>query len=183
MGGVREWKVRLRLSWNVSHLLIKNKMVLSGIPGAVIDRITKELGLQTAVEGTNFDLLQTIQPIIEMKEEKFVNIVKSLTATAGGGTIHTTSSTEDTYIISAFISHSKVAADSNTNSTLSITPKGGVADKILSIAGTTLTDENDSVSVSFPVPILLERGSLVTLGKVAANGNTIAGIQGYTVSR
>lgn len=152
-------------------------MVLSGIPGAVIDKITKQLGLQTAVEGTSFDMLKTIQPIIEMKDEPPAQRFQDRPSS---GTMITLSTKKDTFITGAWVS----VADTNggiTNSFILATLPSGAPIRLVNIeinsAGVGLND-SQNLDVQFIRPIKLLRGSDVVL---TLNGTGRGAISFYEV--
>ena len=158
-------------------------MVLSGIPGKVIDRITKELGLQTAVEGTSFDLLKTIQPIIEMKEEIFVNVVESTTnVNVASITLFTTPTDRDFFLTGAALNWQTDVTSTNTATKIEAVRESGQTEDIIRLSGITATVKNFSISRDFIVPIKLKRGSIIVIKNAASTTQTHSSgtITGYT---
>jgi hypothetical protein len=129
------------------------------------------------------ELADKIIPVIEINPKllRRCTYIQTNGGSAGSVTIATTPIDRDVYITAAWISVSKLVTDSNTHSQLKVTPKGGASTTIVGIAGTTLNAETGSIAISFPVPIILERGTVIQLAKVSANGTAIAGVTGYTV--
>lgn len=95
--------------------------------------------------------------------------------------LYTTPTDKDFYLTSAQLSMIKDATSTSTNSYIEVAVNG-VATVLLTIAGFSLTAQNDSVAQSFPNPIKLDRGSQIRIANTTAVANSRAHgtIQGYT---
>ena len=147
-------------------------VTLQGIPSAVIDTITRKLGLQTAVERSTFDLINSIQPVI-IADEKSCDIVKAVTS---AGTIYTTPTDKKFYLTYATLALEGYAG---RTATITITPQDGAAVVILTSkiqTSTEITCSENSIATNFSVPILLLKGSNI----VVAGDGTSSSIAGYT---
>jgi len=121
-------------------------------------------------------LASSIVPVIDLTPDfhRFSNIVKNATAT---GTIYTTPSDRDFYLTACSVTISTNEVAGAASNTITITPKNGVASVILGVnAGVfsiTSVPTTNSNAISFPFPILLERGSAITATKdtSTATGN------------
>lgn len=150
----------------------------------LIKEIIDTTKLQTGVDSIPSETSEKVVLVanVNPKHARVCNIVRASFAAAGGVTIYVTPADKDFYLISATISQSKVVANSQTNATLTVVPYGQTAAlPIVGIAGTTLTEESSSNSISLVYPLLLAKDSNVAIVKVAGNGNAFASIVGYTI--
>jgi len=132
------------------------------------------------------ELAEKIVPTLETNPAllRRCNIVRSGVTTAANSVVYTTPTDRDFFLVGATLSMSKEAADSNTNVSLVLTPYYNYGTTfsmaLLYITGATLTASHDNQSLSLPTPLLLARGSTITITKVAGNSNCAATIVGYT---
>lgn len=102
-------------------------------------------------------------------------IVKSATSAT---TVYTVPTDKDFYLVAAHLSGAKVVGDAGASITLFGTVQG-VAVNILAIAGITLTADAQTTALSFPIPIKMDRGTIISIS--GAGFTTIrGGIVGYT---
>lgn len=85
-------------------------------------------------------------------------------------TIFTALNDRDTYITGACLSLIKDATATSTNFAIKVYIKG-VLSPIVVISGITSTAQNQTVSLSFPIPIRIDKGSTVTITSGTANAN------------
>jgi hypothetical protein len=134
------------------------------------------------LKGENTNLVADIlQPVIEVK--RICNILKTTLATnATSSTIYTTPSDKDFYIVCMHLSVIKDITSTSTKTSIYGTIKNGVAQDILVIPSLTLNIQNECKVVNFNNPILMERGTNISLTNSTnvANINASAQIYGYT---
>ena len=70
-------------------------MVMPGLNKDVLDRIIRELGLQSLTEKLPVDLVPTIQPVLIANPERNITIIKEV---SGAGTIFTPPSDKDFFL-------------------------------------------------------------------------------------
>jgi hypothetical protein len=97
--------------------------------------------------------------VIELNKP-VIRIIKSLTATSGTGTIFTSASDKDTYLSCIVLSASKTAAESGTTASITCV-LDGVTSTIAVIASVTLTADLQTIVVPLPVPIKVDRNTVV----------------------
>lgn len=127
------------------------------------------------------EVSEEIVPVVVV--ERFCNIVKRNSVTNGtSATIYTTPTDKDFYIVAANISTIKDATSTSLTERISVTIEGLLI-AILEICSLTLTPQNDSMSISFPRPIKVDRGTNITVTNSTnvANITTVANIYGFTV--
>jgi len=126
-----------------------------------------------------------IMPVIEVGDnidQRF--IIHTNSATSGTITITTTPTDKDFYLTGIEMSYATDATcdmASAQNGVIVIIQ--GVSRVALSFANIALTAQQSDRSITFPVPILLDRGSLVTMTGTFTVGVAIRGvsISGYSV--
>lgn len=136
-------------------------------------------------EAMPLNVAGTLQPVIEVNPRllRRCSIVKTNTLSNGtSATIYTTPTDADFFLVGGFVSYTKDATSTSTNSNLRVTIDGATAD-VLIISGLTLTAEGKAASISFPVPIKVDRGTNILLlnSTAVANIRSHGGITGYLV--
>jgi len=109
------------------------------------------------------------------------NFVTALSVTnSTGGTIYTVPSDRDFYLYGVTLSVSKDVTSTSTSTHVSIVINGS-ANNVISIAGTTLTPLQDSVTLSLSKPIKIDKGTNISLFNTTNVANIIskATIIGY----
>lgn len=147
-------------------------MPLTGIPGKVIDAITKKLGLQTAVERTQFDLMNTIQPIINMSPDENIDVVASVNS---AGNIFVVPTDKDFFLTSIQLSAVLSANSGSAIDTITVTLVSGEVVLIsqLSLSTDTATDDSGTIFSAYPRPIQLKRGSNVVYAAASTGRRAI----------
>lgn len=146
----------------------------------------KSAGIQVSKDRIPTELAEKVVPVLEVNPKllRNCNIVKSTSAVnSTSGTLYTTPTNQDFYLCAAELSVIKDATATSTSSTITCTPKGGAASIILRIMGLTLTAQENSISISLRFPILLERGTTITVTNSTNVGNVSSSgtIFGYVV--
>ena len=153
-------------------------MAILGIPSKVIDKITKELGLQTAVEPSLFDLKKDIQPIINVIPENLTNLVKEVFVVGTTVTLHTCDSVRDTYVNAIQLSYQSIAAIASSNVvSFTGTLESGETINFFTLAASSGVEcplTNSTISLN--APIKLQKGSIITLTRTTALDNTVNGV-------
>ena len=137
--------------------------------------------------------VQTIPPLdtskislvanVNPKDYRRCNIVRRSSAiNSTGGTIYTTPTDKDFFLNSVALSVIKDVTSTSILSNITCIIDGAT-NQILSIPGISLTVQNQSLSISFPIPIKIDRGSAIGVSNSTnvANISTNAMITGYTV--
>lgn len=131
------------------------------------------------------DLNTNIQPVLNVNPIRVVNIVKRAAgATTSTATVYTTPMDRDFYLTSAFLSITKDAACANEFMHLDIIPKDQeVAEEILEINCQNTTEYTATAANTFSIPIILKRGSAITVvgGYAAGTARKTGIITGYTI--
>lgn len=148
-----------------------------------IKRILDDAKIQTSHDEVPKQLASKVVPVLIANPKREINIFGEGTANnAASAAIYTTPTNKDFYLTSATISLIKDVTATSLASWISFTAKG-VARRILIITGLSLTVQDRMATITFPNPILLDRGT-----GVAVNNNTaiaeisvVGGITGYTV--
>ena len=138
-------------------------MVLSGIPGKVIDKITKELGLQTARERTLFELMPTIQPVISTEPEKEIQMISGTVSDGTSTAIMTTHATKDTFITSISLAVSKDVVNTSIFTVVTGFPDGAGTVNMLMQRYEPVTAGQFHIVLDFPIPIKMAKNTTVTL--------------------
>lgn len=145
-----------------------------GLRKEILSRITKELGLQTSVDKLPMDIVNTIQPVLVSNSEYLIETASVNADNATTNTFFTTSTTKDTYLVSAHLSVSKDASSDSTTSSIRCTPfLESALKRILRINyNPSQAVDNLSKDVYFSKPLKLARGSIVSV----TNGSATATI-------
>jgi hypothetical protein len=150
--------------------------------------LTKELiaggGIQTSRDNVPNQLADKVVPVMEVNPRmlRTCNIVTSnITATTGNVTIFTAPTDRDSYINSAYLSMAKDVTCDGTSISLTAIIQG-ITVNLLSIRGITLTALNQTLSISYPAPIKIDKGSLVLMTFTFSVGVVVkgSGITGFS---
>lgn len=126
------------------------------------------------------DVGKTIMPVIPILP--VVNIVRGVSrSTTGDTTIFTTPTDRDFYLTSYLLDNMSDATADNTFVQFNFTVNGVV--RFIRLVKITTTASNKIVSGQFNPPILIDRGTGITVGTAFTVGasNTSAFITGYTI--
>lgn len=131
-------------------------------------------------ESTNLvsDIIMPVVPIVRQ-----IDIVRNGTSSASGAlTAYTTPSDKDFYLTGIFLNISCDAASDWVTASYTATIQG-VSRAFAYIAKLTLTATQQQVSIQYPIPIKIDRGTNIVNSLTFAAGNTIRAysLQGYTV--
>jgi len=141
--------------------------------------LTKELvdgaNIQVSREQPPTQLAEKVVPVMEVNPKllRYVNLIKeSGSSTTGNTTIWTTPTDRETYITAAFLAF---AADVTADSTLYTLTciVNGVAKALLTHRKITLTAGRDTSSISFPIPIKVDKGTNIVLTQTFTAGTSI----------
>lgn len=129
------------------------------------------------------ELAEKVLPVMEVNPKllRRANVVKYVSG-ASSGTIYTTPTDKDFFLCTAILSVNKDVASTAAGTYLSCVVEG-VTTRLIHIAGITLTVQSECLSVSFPVPIKIDRNTPIAIAS-SASGAVIAvagTITGYTV--
>lgn len=154
--------------------------------------LTRELvdvaKIQTATDPIPSEIASKVVPVIDVNPKharvtKFSSFVDRVVS--GADVVYTSASNVDTYITNATISYSKDATCDVANGVVIITfYVGGKKYYWGGLAISSLQAQNDSISIHFTNPILIDRGSVIDLNSNTYTVGTMsraACVQGYTV--
>lgn len=123
---------------------------------------------------------QDIQPVVEI-DKPFTNIVRyGSCVNAAAVSLYTTPTDKDFYLTAAQIAFIKDATATSVRSTI-VATVDGVQQRILDIPQITLTAQTGGLTISFPYPIRIDRGTQILTSGSTTTGNitTDAVIYGY----
>jgi len=149
-----------------------------------IKRILDDAKIQTAIDNVPQELASKVVPVLIANPLRVVNVTGNGTKlTTGQYTIYTTPSDKDFYLTNASLHNQSDATADNTFITLDCTMKGQNSANLLRMGKITLTAFSGSISHNYFNPILLERGTTISLNTTFTAGvsQTDATIQGYAV--
>ena len=154
-------------------------------------QLTKELiegaKIQLSYDDVPGRLATAVVPTMEVNPKlmRVANVVDGTgESTSGTITLYTSPEDRDFYLTNAIISFSKDATcDVSTGSLQLKGYMNGVNIRLAELALLTLTAERDSLSVVFPTPLKLDRGSSISIAATFAAGvmRKSGNIIGYTV--
>lgn len=148
-----------------------------------LKKIVMDAGIQTAYDSIPTRLANSVVPVIVANPKPIVNIVKWI-ASVGTGTqtLYTTPTDKDFFLTNVIISAQADVNCDNTVYDVTATPDEGGAIILLRLPKITLTVFQDSISVVFPHPIKIARGTTITFGTTYTAGvsHAVAQIMGYT---
>lgn len=158
-------------------------MALTGIPSRVVDFITKKLGIQTAIENSQFDLSPMIQPIIDINEKTSDIVEVRVDATASGGNFFTAATGKRrTFLTGCYIALDKDATSDLTVVRIYATVKGRLR-SLMRIDMLSTTAQNRELAINFKDPVEIDKGTTVYVnltGGSAGNHLISSGVYGYT---
>jgi len=141
--------------------------------GEVIQTIANKVGLQVS-DGVPTQLANVVSPVIDVEPAIRCNKTsqQSFTTSNAGGTLFSTRSDVDTYLIGMNYSYIKDATCDTAIGVRNITAildKRTTAQTILSHAVLTTTAQQEDINVMFAVPLKLKKG---TTGAVSISTDT-----------
>jgi hypothetical protein len=151
--------------------------------------LTKELTdvakIQVSRDSVPNQLAEKVVPVIDVnpKHARILNIVRATTMTNGTTTtMFTTDASRETYISSCSLAFIKDATSTATNIALTCIIDG-VTQTLIRLPGITLTASSDSLAMSFPFPIKVDKGSAITITSDTNVANIIvkATLQGFNI--
>jgi hypothetical protein len=140
-----------------------------------IKNLREAAQLSSAIENPPLILSNTIVPTIEINPRlsRICNIIKSST----GGTLYTTPAQGKFYLNSVYMSMSKAVADAMSEAHINIVVNG-LTIQVIRLQGVTLTAETHDLSISFPIPIIVDPASSISCSATGAGGSVYYGITG-----
>lgn len=120
--------------------------------------------IQTSKDQIPTQLAEKVVPVMEVNPKFFrkINLVRSVLATASGASnvIYATPADKDFFITNLCLSFFKDAACDAATGRIAITVStDGLASNPLNVAITTLNLQEQTVSINFPIPLKVDRGS------------------------
>jgi len=132
-----------------------------------LKRIVEGLSLDPAIDKTPKDLADKILPVFLVNDAIYYTehdqILRDATASnTTSATIYSTDPNKDFYLTFLTLSVVKDATSTSTESTITGVINGATRE-LAHIDGITLTVQNQTVTLSFPTPIRLDRGTNVSV--------------------
>lgn len=131
-------------------------------------QLTKELTeggkIQTAFDKVPSELAEKVVPVMEVNPKllKPVDIVRDVVRTSTGtDTLYTTPTDQDFYLTNIVFSVTGDAANDGTYNRIQAYV-GGVQRNMVSIRKTTLTAIQEVVTITFPKPVKIDKGTSIT---------------------
>ena len=125
----------------------------------VIDKIADELKVQPDAEIPH-ELAKLIQLVYNVNPVRLIKAANLDVSDVTAGTLITTSSTKDTFLVSAAISVSKDVVNTSIFSAIDCVPLGDARRQVLIVNyEPTTAASNINAVITFPFPIKLDRGS------------------------
>ena len=130
-----------------------------------INRIREGLMLDPSRENIPTSTTEKVQVVFDPQLRRVCDIVKSVTtAVTGNVTIFTTPSDKNFYLNSATLTRAKNGTlDDGTEVVAINVTVNGLSSSIIQLAGLGLTAANQNGSVSFPIPLLVDRNTAITI--------------------
>jgi len=148
----------------------------------VIKKIIDALQLSPGAEEIPSQVARSIVPVLVANPDPDQHIVASVSAAAtGSNTIFTTPTDQDFFLTSVNVSNDSDVSATNTAIRVTATPRGGDNVDMIRIVKLTLTVLQANEAISYPEPILLDRGSAIQLINTFGAGasRTSATITGF----
>jgi len=137
----------------------------------VTQKIVKGLKLQGSAEDVPSRVGDVILPVFISNPDRLIRNESNAANDATSQDIMTTSSVKDTYLVGAEITISKSALATSIFSRLLFTPFGQPARNLLRIRYEPLTAGNFHANITFPFPIRLNRGSVISITNTTATAS------------
>ena len=149
------------------------------------EAIKRLLNLEMYTDKVPAEIEDRLQLVLDVSpfKNKISNINVSGAATnSTSTTLLTTATDKDTYVTAVSLSIIKDVTATSVFSGINVVINGAVI-YLTRIPGITLTVQQDSMSVSFPYPIKLDRGTGITLANSTnvANVSSYATVSGFTI--
>lgn len=154
-----------------------------------VGTIARDQAMLTISEGTPNNLQTNVIPVLDVSPDfhRVANIVRQASrSTTGTSTIYTAASDKDTYITTVFLSFCADATADNTFAVVGCTVNGVSSSRdLLRIQKLSLTAINQTVVITLPVPVKVDRGTAITVQTSFSVGSSAisAGITGYEVQK
>lgn len=150
-------------------------------------QLSKELidgaKIQTSFDKIPTQLADKVVPVMEVNPKllRCCNFIKEASCiNATTTTIYTTPTNKDFFLTALHLSVIKDVTSTSTRSYVNAYVNG-VVNSLITIAGITLTVQDQNCSISFPIPIKIDRGTAIALNNSSATANVTsrASIMGY----
>ena len=150
----------------------------------VIQNVIAKLRIDAAREGSPNETGNILMPVFVANPDKIAQIARGGTSASSSSTasFFTTPTNKDFFLTSLQYHVEKDASSDNVANTVLVSIDG--ADQVLiQVPGITLTAKSATVAVSYPAPILLDRGTTIRMSSSFTLGVLIRGltITGYIV--
>lgn len=150
-----------------------------------MNALVQKADIQQSIERVPNQLAEKIVPVLSAEPIPQIKNIAFNRSTSGGVTIATTHATKKTYLTSIHFSRIKDATcDEGTGyAKIQVSIQGETVD-LVRLATLTLTAQSQDIFLTFDRPILVDKGSPISLGTVtysAGSQNRVGSIQYYEV--
>ena len=148
-------------------------------------RILDDAGIQTSRDDVPNQLASKIVPVLISNPNRSGSMIieSGSRTTTGSTTVFTTPSNKDFYLTDITLTNVSNAAADNTSITVTAVDHRGQAKILIYMPKITLTAHSQTITKTFPVPILLSRSSVISQTSSFAAGvsTTATTITGFVV--
>lgn len=154
-------------------------------------RLTKELSESAKIavsrDAIPSQLAEKVVPVIDVHPDHNIRLKSfaSLGSLSNATTFtwYTADANKDTFICAVNLSMIKDATSQATDMAMTYVDENGATQRLVRIAGITLTAQNVNITQSFPFPIKIKKGTsiILTSDSNAANIVMRACVQGYEI--
>lgn len=152
--------------------------------GEVVKQITDILKLQTAELPSNIGMETSIKPNIYVNPQFSTHAYSTVSGTSGTSVLFYPAADRDFYVTSAYLSINKDATcDLATGPVYIYTTIAGLTWRILAISTITLTAQHETISISLPYPLKVDRGVAIQVSGTFTAGvlYRVAAITGFYI--
>lgn len=159
---------------------------------AYIDNTQTKREIDDAIRGNSVTNLaptkvsDNVQLVLNVNPKDYKNseiVLSNTCVNSTSSTIYTTPTDRDFYLTSAQLSMIKDAGALSTYSAINCTINGDANVRLIRVIGLATTAQTESLSISFPAPVKVDRGTAITVINSNAGANVSASglIAGYLI--
>jgi len=128
----------------------------------VVDKLSRDLKIQPA-EALPKDMEAKIRAVFNVNPDRQIRFVAANLSDSLSGTLFTASATKETYLVAAHLSTAKDVVATSLFTNLTAVAFGDSEKTLLRIRYEPVTAGQFTTNMAFPLPILLEKGSVVSI--------------------
>lgn len=135
----------------------------------IIDKMSEDLKVQPAMQLPR-ELGKQILPVFNVNANKIINVVeRTSSASSGTSTIMTTDLNRDFFLTDVWVSGTADVTADNVSYVLAFTPRGKASISVRLLKQTTTAGDHQ-LHLDFNFPLLLDRGSVITIASAFTVG-------------